>query len=247
LEANLRVLKDGGDSSDDLEAHIGTTLALLGFDHAAEVWFERAVELRPDNGFAAAGYAQMRLSQGRPCEADEIASGAIQRGIRRPEPPAIRGTVALMKGDDAKAEAFFKDALSIDSQFRRARTRLLLLARRRTGGSNSALEQRYRNEVLDIRQDRTAGDERPDSVIDEMLLEAGFGHDDAALHALDIAIALGYRDGDWLLLDPMLAGLRASPEFKLRIETIRRLVGAERQRVPRAGGLPPALLDGSAL
>ena len=246
LEANLRVLKDGGESPNYLEVQIGMTLGLLGFERAAEVWFERAVELRPDNVFAAGSYAQMRLSQGRLREADEIATAALQRGIRRPELPAIRGTVALMKGDEAKAEAFFKEALAIDPRFLRARTRLLLLERRRAGGSDPALEQRYRNEVLDIRQGRTAGDEWPDSAIDEMLLEAGFGDEDAALRALDAAIERGYRDAGWLLLDPMLAGLRANPEFKLRIETIRRLVGTERQRVLRAGWLPSALLDGSA-
>ncbi len=247
LEANLRVLQEGGDSPNYLEVQIGMTLGLLGFERAAEVWFERAVELRPDNVFAAASYAQMRLSQGRLREADEIAARALQRGIHRPELPAIRGTVALMKGDEAKAETFFKEALSIDPEFLRARARLLLLARHRAGGgSDPALEQRYRNEVLDIRQGRAAGDEWPDAAIDEMLLEAGFGDEEAALRALDAAIERGYRDGDWLLLDPMLAGLRAKPEFKLRIETIRRLVGAERQRVLRAGWLPPALLDGSA-
>jgi hypothetical protein len=144
----------------------------------------------------------------------------------------------LMKGDEPKAEAFFKEALSIDPEFLRARTRLLLLERRRSGGSDPALEQRYRNEALDIRQGRTAGDEWPDSAIDEMLLEAGFGDEEAALQALDAAIDRGYRDDDWLLLDPMLAGLRADPEFRLRIETIRRLVAAERQRVLRAGWLP---------
>jgi protein kinase/serine/threonine-protein kinase len=246
LEANLRVLQEGGDSPNYLEVQIGMTLGLLGFDRAAEVWFERAVELRPDNVFAAGSYAQMRLSQGRLREADEIAARALQRGIRRPELPAIRGTVALMKGDESRAEAFFKEALSIDPEFLRARTRLLLVARRRAGGSDAALEPRYRNEVLDIRQGRTAGDEWPDAAIDEMLLEAGFGDEEAALRALDAAIDRGYRDDDWLLLDPMLAGLRADPEFKLRIETIRRLVGAERQRVLRAGWLPPAFLDGSA-
>lgn len=246
LEANLRVLKDGGGSSNYLEVQIAMTLALLDFDKAAEVWFERAVELRPDNVLAAASYAQMRLSQGRVREADEIAARALQRGIRRPELPAIRGTVALMQGDEPKAEAFFKSALSIDPQFLRARTRLLLLARRQPGGAGAVLERRYRHEILSLRQSRTAGDEWPDGAIDEMLLEAGFGDEDAALRALDAAIGLGWRDDDWLLLDPMLAGLRANPEFKLRIETIRRLVASERQRVLRAGWLPPALLDGSA-
>jgi DNA-binding winged helix-turn-helix (wHTH) protein/tetratricopeptide (TPR) repeat protein len=250
LEANLHVLRERGDSSRDspnyLEVQIAMILALLDFDEAAEIWFERAIALRPDNVFAASSYAQMRLSQGRLREADEIAARALGRGIRRPELPAIRGVVALMQGDEPRAEAFFKKALTIDSQFVRARTRLLLLARRQPGGASAVLERRYRQDIQNLRQSRAGGDEWPDGAIDEMLLEAGFGDQEAALRALDTAIDLGWRDDDWLLLDPMLAGLRANPEFKPRIETIRRLVAAERQRVLRAGWLPPALLDGSA-
>jgi len=247
LEGNVRIAREGGETPIDLEVQIGMTLTLLGFDDAAAVWFERALELRPDNVFALGAYAQMRLSQGRLREADDIATGAIQRGIRRPELPAIRGTVALMEGDEPKAEAFFRNALSIDPEFLRAKTRLLLLARRRSAGDAADLERRYRGEVLAIRQSRSTGDEWPDSAIDETLLHAGFGDEDAALRALDTAIALGYRDDDWLLIDPMLAGLRRNPEFKLRIGRIHRLVEAERQRVVGAAWLPPKLLEGSGM
>jgi len=61
---------------------------------------------------------------------------------------------------------------------------------------------------------------------------------------LDVAITLGYRDTGWLLLDPMLGGLREDSRFLRRIERIRRLVNAERQKVLGAGWLPPSLLDG---
>src|SRR6185295_4034572 len=243
LEANVHVARESGDTPIYLEVQIGLTLSLLGFDRAAEVWLERALELRPDNVFAPGAYAQMRLSQGRLREADEIAARAIQRGIRRPELPTIRGTVALMEGDEPKAEAFFRNALSIDRESPHAETCLLLLARRRSGNS-AELEKQYRDEILNIRQGRMAGDEWPDGAIEEMLLEASFGDEDAALRALDTAIGQGYRDDDWLLLDPMLAGLRRNPEFNLRIETIRRLVEAERQRVVGAPWLPPEFLEG---
>jgi protein kinase/serine/threonine-protein kinase len=248
LEANVRVARDvhdAGESPVYLEVQIGQTLALLGFDEAAAVWFERAAELRPDNVFAPGAYARMRLSQGRLREADEIAARAIQRGIHRSELPTIRGTVALMEGDEPRAKAFFTNAAEINPDDVRPRTRLLLLARRQPG-SAAALEKRYRDEVLSIRQGRTAGDEWPDGAIDEMLLEAGFGHEDEALQALDTAISLGYRDDDWLLLDPMLAPLRSNPEFQLRLEKIRRLVNAERQRVVGAAWVPKEFLEGKS-
>ncbi len=96
------------------------------------------------------------------------------------------------------------------------------------------------------RRGRAEGDEWPDSAIDEALLEAGFGNEDEAFRALDTAISLGYRDASWLLLDPMLASLRDDPGFIRRIETIRRLVSTERQRVEGAGWLPPSFLGGNA-
>lgn len=250
LETNLRAARAGDDDLPYLEVQIGSTLALLGFDQAAAVWFERALELRPDNIFAAAAYARMRLSQARPREADAIAAQAIERGIRRPELPTIRGTVALLEGDEPRARTFFQEALEIAPDFPAARIRLLILVRQDPGGSAGVdLEGLHRELVAAARRGRTEGDEWPGSAIDEALLEAGFGHAHAALRALDVAIALGHRDADWLLLDPMLAGLRDNPrvrpDFLRRIATIRRLVDAERQRVVGASWLPPALLDGA--
>jgi DNA-binding winged helix-turn-helix (wHTH) protein/Flp pilus assembly protein TadD len=241
LEADLRAARAGGETPPYLEIQIGSTLGLLGFDQAAAVWFERALELRPDNVFAAAAFARMRLSQARLREADQIATKAIARGIHRPELAALRGTVALLEGNEPQAKTFFREALTIEPDFLPARTRLLLLNRHEPGRGSEA-----RQLIDGIHRGRAAGDEWPDSAIEEALLESGFGRHDEALHALDTAIDLGYRDAGWLLLDPMLAGLRKEPSFLRRIETIRRRVDAERQRVVGAGWLPPALLDGSA-
>ncbi len=245
LETDLQAAREsGGDAPPYLEVQVGTTLALLGFDPAATVWFERALELRPDNVFAAAAYARMRLSQARFPEADAIAARAVERGVRRPELLEIRGTVALLRGDRARAKGFYQDALTVAPGFPRARVRLLLLARRESGAAD--LERQRRELLADLLQGRREGDQWPDGAIDEALLEAGFGHAAEALRALDAAIALGARDADGLLLDPDFAGLRGDPGFGLRIEAIRRRVAAERQRVVGAPWLPPSLLAGSA-
>ncbi|HEV7504859.1 MAG TPA: winged helix-turn-helix domain-containing protein [Thermoanaerobaculia bacterium] len=236
LEMNVRVARSGGDTPTYLEVQMGQILALLGYKPAAAVWFERALELRPDNVFAAASYAQMRLSQGRLREAEEIAAQAVRHGVRRPELAEIRGTVAFLQGGTSRAKALYEEALAIAPGFSRARTRLLLL------GSTDLQRRQWLEE---LRRGRAEGDEWPDAALDEALLETGAGHPEAALQALDVAIGQGYRDEDWLLRDPMLAGLR-TPDLQRRIETIRRLVGFERQRVLGAGWLPPSLLDGRA-
>jgi DNA-binding winged helix-turn-helix (wHTH) protein len=238
LEMNVRAARAGGETPVYLEVQIATTLALLGFDPAAQVWFERAVELHPDNVFAAAAFAQMRLSRARPREADEIAAQAIARGIRRPELPTVRGTAALLAGDTAQAKGFFQEALAVAPGAGRARTRLLLL--------DNAPEKARRALAEEIRRGRAEGDEWPDGSLDEALLAAGAGDAQGALQALDTATALGYRDAGWLLLDPALTALRHDPGFPRRIATIRRLVAAERQRVAGASWLPPSFLDGSA-
>ncbi|HEX4495435.1 MAG TPA: winged helix-turn-helix domain-containing protein [Thermoanaerobaculia bacterium] len=246
LETDLKVAQKGGDAPPYLEVQVGSTLALLGFDQAATVWFERALELRPDNVFAAAAYARMRFAQARFPEADAIAAQAIARGVRRPELLEIRGTIALLTGDAARAKGFFQDTLAIAPGFPRALIRLLLLDRRDPGAAGADLERRHGELLASLRQGRAEGDEWPDGQVDEALLEAGFGRGPEALRALDAAIALGYRDADGLLLDPDLAGLRGDPGFGLRIEAIRRLVAAERQRVVGAPWLPPSLLTGKA-
>ena len=239
LEMNVRAARAGGEAPIYLEVQMGETLALLGYPAAAAVWFERALELRPDNVFAAAAYARMRLSEGRLREAEDLAANAIRHGVRRPELAEIRGTVALLQGDKPRAKAFYDEALAIAPEFPRARTRLLVLA----GGGDAGLQGRQWLEEL--RRGWAEGDEWPEAAFDETLLEAGAGHAEAALHALDVAIGQGYRDEDWLLRDPMLAGLPA-PDLQRRIETIRRRVEAERQRVLGAPWLPPSLLDGRA-
>jgi DNA-binding winged helix-turn-helix (wHTH) protein/tetratricopeptide (TPR) repeat protein len=242
LEADLRAARAPGETPIYLEVQIGTTLALLGFDQASRIWFERAVELHPDSVFAAAAFAQARLSKGRAQEADAIAAQAIARGIRRPELPTLRGTVALLAGDAPRARRFFEEALAVAPGAGRARTRLLLL----DGAPSTDRERRSSDLMQEIRRGRAAGDEWPAGALDEAFLAAGSGDRDAALRALDTAIDLGERDADWLLLDPALAGLRGDPGFVARIERIRRLVYTERQRVAGAPWLPPSFLDGSA-
>jgi DNA-binding winged helix-turn-helix (wHTH) protein/tetratricopeptide (TPR) repeat protein len=259
LEADLRAARLGaGDPPVYLEVQVGGTLAALGFEPAATVWFERALELRPDNVFAAAAFAGARLSQGRVREADAIAAGAIARGIRRPELADVRGAVALLAGDMARAKVFFAQALAVAPHDLRARTRLLVLALQEAGarlpagdqGTAGATLESRRRDLRDLaealRRGRAEGDEWPDSGVDLALLETAAGNDGAALQALDAAIDLGYRDAGWLELEPMLVALRRDTRFGERLARMRRLVDRERQGVVGAPWLPPALLAGSA-
>lgn len=256
LEANLRVarMKANRDDSPYLEVQIGSTLALLGFDEPAAVWLERALELRPDNVFAASALARMHLSRARLREADAVAASALARGVRRPELWEVRGTVALLRGDAPAARRAFREALAVAPGFPRARTQLLLLDLRE-GKRPADLEAQRQALIAEIREGQAQGDEWPDSWIDEAFLETGAppagGADAPAsnlaiLVALDGAIAHGFRDAGWLLLEPWFAGLRGDPGFLRRVEAIRLKVDADRQRVLGAPWLPPGFLAGDS-
>jgi DNA-binding winged helix-turn-helix (wHTH) protein/Tfp pilus assembly protein PilF len=232
-----------------LEVQIGSTLALLGYEAPALVWFERAIELRPDNVFAATSLARFHLSHARLREADAAAESALARAIRRPELWEIRGLVRLLRGDEPAARHAFGEAQAVAPGYPRARIQLLLLDLR---NGTKAGDPRAEGQALlrEIREGQRQGDEWPDAWIDEALLEAGLSGDDPAgslrtFAALDGAIARGYRDAGWLLLEPGFATLRTDARFLRRLEIIRDAVEAERQRIAGAPWLPPGFLKGA--
>lgn len=239
LQANVEVL-EGPATPPYLEIQIGATLHRLGYDGAADVWFERALELRPDNVFAALAFARARLSRGRLDEARRIAETAWTNGIERADLPTLVGLVDLLQGDHEQAEARFQQALAISPSFEDAKLRHTIIAYERGEVAE--------DELIDWADGRQAasqaGDEWP--WLTETLLRTATGQPAAALEALDRAIARGYRDADWLLLDPMLAPLRETPGFVARVERIRQEVAKEREAVLAASWLPHSLLTGSS-
>lgn len=237
LKTSLDVLAAGAELH-YLELEIGWDLALLGFDSAAAIWLQRALDLWPDSIFAGSTFARFRLYQGHLQEAQRIAEETLALGVDRAELPTILGHVALLRGDRDEAIRRYEQANEINPRVDPAKLRLLVLERSEPGAVD-----RYEELVREIRSGVAAGDEWPGTVLEEMLLHAGFGEFDAALVALDQAIDLGYRESAWLMLDPLLAELRAHPGFVERIERIALEIERERQEVLAAPWLPADLLD----
>ena len=240
LETNLSVA-DSADVLPYLDLQMASTLASLGFEPAAVVWFEKAMELRSESVFAGSTFAMLRLRQGRFADAEQLVHQAQVAGVRQPELPLILGHISLLRGRDHEAEGHYSEALALNPTHSQAKTRLLIL-KTQTGDPPSRLIPRYEQAIEELRRAREAGDEWPTVAIDEALLHTAFGKPEAALQALDAAIDLGYREADWLLLDPMLAPLRDHPAFFSRIEQIRLAVASEREKVLQAAWLPPHLL-----
>ncbi len=234
LQANLEVLATG-QRLHYLELEIGWTLALLDFQSAAEVWLQRAVDRWPDNIFAGSTLARFRLHAGRLKEAERAAADVVDRGVVRPEPPTILGHVALLRGEREAALERYREATAISARMHPAAQRLLVL--------ESAPESALRARVNGLHKDYAEGAEWPPAAIDEAALHVGLGDLDAALAALDRAIELGYRESDWLMLDPMFSALREHPGFVGRIERLALLVEEERQKVLNATWLPANFLE----
>jgi hypothetical protein len=51
----------------------------------------------------------------------------------------------------------------------------------------------------------------------------------AALASLHRSVALGYRDFKWMSQDPDLEGLKAHPQFRALLQTVRQLQAVERK------------------
>ncbi|MEM8929843.1 MAG: winged helix-turn-helix domain-containing protein [Acidobacteriota bacterium] len=222
-----------------LDVQIASNLALLGFDPAAAVWFERAVELRPDSVFAAIELARWHLGHGRTEDAERTVREALDRSVSRPELHAILGDIAWRRGDREAAREAYRRAQALDPAETRSQVRLLVL---------DGDEVAYADWVSASREARAGGDHWPPAAFDEAILHAGFGRDDEALAALDVAIDLGVRNVDAWPGDPILGSLlqRRVDDAARRLDRVRGSIAIERQRVLDAAWLPPSLLDAPA-
>ncbi|MGB3562263.1 MAG: winged helix-turn-helix domain-containing protein [Thermoanaerobaculia bacterium] len=238
LRWNLQLLQQG-ENLHYLEVQIADTLAALDFSPSAEVWYEKAVTLRPDNLFAATAFAAYRLSRGDLTGAEALIGQAVEAGVERPELFELRGHLAAMQGDIEKAREMYRQAVEVSARSS-ATERLLALAVKEDPDTYGLEAQ---TTIAEIDEGLRAGSEWPPSAIDIAILATAAGDHPAATTAIDRAIGLGYRNSAWLLVDPALADLREDAGFWPRIERIGDLVGREREVVLAADWLPPGFLD----
>ncbi|MDA8016140.1 MAG: hypothetical protein MPN21_01730, partial [Thermoanaerobaculia bacterium] len=145
----------------------------------------------------------------------------------------IRGDVALLSGYPKLAHQHYEAAIQLGKRYGRndttAKARKLALTLSEAARPEPLTSARKLAD--DLRAERRAGNEWPTHTLDEVVLRVSLGEPDLAFEALDEGVALGLRDADWLLLDPLLASLRQEPGLTLCVEQIRELVEQQRQRV----------------
>jgi tetratricopeptide (TPR) repeat protein len=219
-----------------VEIQIAEVLATLGHATAADVWFRRALALRPDNVFVHGSFARQRLRRGDVAGAEDLAHAAVERGVRRPEPLMILGHAAWMRGRGGEALRHYRRAEALNARQSGAAAYLAALAAGRHRPGNGATP---RPPCRPPQQGEL--DEWPDAAVSSALDCIAAGDRTGALAGLDAAIARGFRDAKWLRLHPAFAPLRGDPGFAARCARIRGLVAAEERRLRNADWLPSGL------
>jgi len=233
LQLNISVL---GSQQLYLHVQLAHVLDLLGFEAVAEIWYQRADELSPDNVFATHQMARFYLSQGRFGDASEVVQAAINRGIRRPELWVVSGIIAWLGQDVPAAEDAFMHAVELDPEDTESQLWLFMLR----NDVKSTSPQQWRDFASTW---FSVTEQWPDTLVLQALLYARFNQAEQAVTALRLAVKRGYANHQWLRYLPVLHHTSQWPEWLALIEQMQENVGNQRQMVLDAAWLPNDLLD----
>lgn len=238
LQLNLEVLEHA-DQLHYLNLQMGETLRLLGFDLAAEPWFQRTDELQPDNVYAAENRARFLLVNRRINEAEAVINNALERGLQRSELWMELGLISLLRNNETAATESFNKALQVDPENGQANTwRKVMQAR---GGELS--EQDYQMAIAAIQTNIKNGDTWPTTYLQMANLQAAYGDFDAALVTLTQLFQAGFRDHRLLMLWPSFAPILTDEGFQVELHRIEQDIAHQRDAVLKADWVPRSLLS----
>lgn len=232
LQLNLEAL---GSRQLYLDLQIAQVLDLLGFDAMAEKWYTKADELSPDNVFATQLRARYYLSRSQYQKAEAVVEAAIERGVKRPGLPLIKGILAWLKDDVTLAMSLFEQAVLIDPSDVNAQ--LWLFLSQHPEGASVAMQQSFIDTWF------LSSDGWPASGVTRALFYTHFGDTEVAFTNLEQAFADGYRNYLWLRQLPVLKSLHSHPRWLKLLEAIQNDVSAQRQTVLQADWIPTSFLD----
>jgi DNA-binding winged helix-turn-helix (wHTH) protein/tetratricopeptide (TPR) repeat protein len=235
LKANIDVV-DRRSELHFLDIQIARNLELLGFTAEAERRYETSFRLYPDSVYSNAAWPRCLFLQGRLDEAEAAIKLALQRPVH-PELLVLSGELALLRGKPGDArEAFARaHALRPHSSWPDSLARL---------HADGPLDMDWIGHQAErIREAIKAGEHSPDMFIELAVLELGLSHREAALDAIDSAIAAGFSDRAYLQVSPFFRALAGEPRLAAAIDRIGQHVAGERARVLAADWLPRDLLS----
>jgi adenylate cyclase len=220
--------------------NLGSYYQHLGLYEQAEAALERAVGLDPNHWTAQGVLAQVHIIQGRLDQAlnaaDRIARGAGQD----PRALGTAGAYLLVLGEKDRALPLVERAYGLAPTgggglylpgviFGYALQTLAGPAREAEAREAFALAEAHARERIE------GGDEAPWLRFNLAAIHTARGERSEAIGSLQEAVRLGWRNGGWLRVDPLLADLRHDPALQEILDRIEEHVAPMRERVLREG------------
>ena len=214
------------------ELQVASNLDLLGYTAAAEARYKRSFQLYPDNVFSNIAWPEFLHDHGRSGEAQAAMEEAIARGTEHAQLYLLAAELALQRGDLDAARNAARQARALKPHASLPMTIAWIVAAETKPAASVLLAR-----SLELRSGLGKGSDAQDG-IDAALLANLAGDRDAALAALQAAVAAGYRNGSYLRISPLLAELRSAPGYAQLLQTIDTAVTADRARLIASGQLP---------
>ncbi|HEV7775859.1 MAG TPA: winged helix-turn-helix domain-containing protein [Luteibacter sp.] len=234
LHANMRM---HGDPSRVRyrDVQVARELELLGFASAAEARFRQSFQLTPDNVFSNIAWPRFLFLQGRFIEAQAALDEAMARHTEHIDLYQLAGELALLRGDRAGAARAFTQAATLRPQVSLPGTLARLYG-------DTPADPRWVAGRIDELDEALRGTQVwPQGPLEIAVLELARGNREAAVAAIDAAIAAGYRDKAYLQTSPLFRALAGDPGMARSIDTISMRIAVERQRVLAADWKPADL------
>lgn len=214
------------------ELQVASNLDLLGYTAAAEARYRRSFQLYPDNVFSNIAWPTFLYEHGRFGEAQAALDEAFARRTEHASLHLLATELALQRGDIPAAQTTVQRARALRPQASLPTTLAWIVGAEPKPASAELLA---RSAAL---QAGLAQGSDPFDGIEAGLLADLAGDRQAALLAMQAAVAAGYRNVGYLQVSPLFAGLRKDAGFAPLLQTMEAAVAADRARVIASGQLP---------
>jgi DNA-binding winged helix-turn-helix (wHTH) protein/Flp pilus assembly protein TadD len=217
------------------DVQVARELELLGFASAAEARYRQGFQLTPDNVFSNIAWPRFLFLQGRFVEARAALDEAMARHTEHIDLYQLAGELALLRGDPADATRAFAQAAALRPQVSLPGTLAKLY------GDTPADPRWVAGRIDELDEALRGSQVWPQGPLEIAVLELSRGNHEAAVAAIDAAIAAGYRDKAYLQTSPLFRALADDPGMAHAIDAISTRVAVERQRVLAADWKPADL------
>jgi TolB-like protein/Tfp pilus assembly protein PilF len=224
----------------------GVTLLELGFRDEGNEWIARARAFDPLLPSIAECVAREALLAGDYDAALRALEPALRPGRATAEVHELTGWIVLRRGDLAQAEVRFARAAAESGRASDSWPELGLAACARSRGELHACRDAVAPVVTAIETALASGDERAEQLHALAVAHALRGDAPAAAHALERAVAAGWRDWRWDTFDPGFDAVREHPGFAAVLGAMRASVAGMRERAERMAWHRPELPEPSA-